>query len=82
MLISKASAAWDVYAFGIPLLGLLFFGFFKLDEVFTGRKPRKPTLKKPPPPVERSASQMRNYELAMQSDPDGRKWDDRRTTKR
>jgi hypothetical protein len=81
MLISKASAGWDVYAFGIPLLGLLFFGFFKLDEVFTGRRPGKPTIKRPPP-AERNPAQMRNYEIAMQSDPDGRSWDKGRTSKR
>ena len=74
MLISKASTAWDVYAFGIPLLALLFIGFFKLDEIFTGRKVSKPLRKRAPAPVEHTPSQMRQFEVAMQSDPDGRSW--------
>lgn len=81
MLVSESSEAWDVYAFGIPLLLLLFVGYFKLDEVFTDRKPGKPLVKRPPPPVELPAAQMRRYEIAMQSDPDGQAWDDRTTSK-
>ena len=34
-------SGWDVFLFGIPLIALLVFGFFRLDEVFTARKGRK-----------------------------------------
>lgn len=81
MLVSAGSETWDMYALGIPLLILLFFGFFKLDEVFTGGKTRKPTTRRPPPPVERPAAQMRDFEIAMQRDPDGRAWNDRHISK-
>ena len=82
MLASSASSSWDVFAFGIPLLALLFFGFFKLDQVFAGRKQGRPLTRRPPPPVERSEVQMQKFETAMQSDPDGRSWDERRTPRR
>jgi hypothetical protein len=31
-------SAWDTSLLAIPFLALLFFGFFRLDEVFAGRK--------------------------------------------
>ncbi len=82
MPISRVSAAWDVYVFGIPLLALLFFGFFKLDEVFAGKKGGRTVVKRrPPPPMKHSAPELRLYEAAMLSDPDGRKWDEGRVRK-
>ncbi len=36
-----AGTGWDLWLFGIPLLALLFFGYFRLDEVFTQHKPEK-----------------------------------------
>jgi hypothetical protein len=32
------SSAWDTSLLAIPFLALLFFGFFRLDEVFASRK--------------------------------------------
>lgn len=66
---NASSAAWDVWVFGIPLLALLFFGFFRLDHFFTSRK--KGPAKKPrrrPAVVDKTGASMR-------SDPDGRSWD-------
>jgi hypothetical protein len=63
-----SKAGWDVFLFGVPLLVLLFVGFFRLDEVFTSRKKQTPPTGLPP-----SADQ-KNQE-AWRSDPDGRPWD-------
>ena len=41
-----SKAGWDVYLFGIPLIALLVFGFFRLDQVFTSRKESQ-TAKRP-----------------------------------
>lgn len=60
----------DVFLFGIPLIALLFFGYFRLDETFTMRK-RVPTPPPGPSPVvERDGH-------AMCTDPDGRPWEKR-----
>jgi hypothetical protein len=58
----------DVFLFGIPLIALLVFGFFRLDEVFTARKGGKRDSR-PASPQERKGR-------SMHSDPDGRSWDD------
>lgn len=61
-------SGWDVFLFGIPLIALLVFGFFRLDEVFTARKGEKQD-RRPDSPLERKRR-------SMHSDPDGRSWDD------
>jgi hypothetical protein len=61
-------SGWDVFLFGIPLIALLVFGFFRLDEVFTARKGRTQD-RRPASPAERKRK-------SMHSDPDGRSWDD------
>ena len=61
-------SGWDVFLFGIPLIALLVFGFFRLDEVFTARKnsarERYPT----------STPERRKSPIG--TDPDGRSWDE------
>jgi len=64
-----SNAGWDVYLFGIPLIALLVFGFFRLDQVFTSRKNQTPEAGRPLPDRKR-------HENSMRSDPDGRPWDD------
>ncbi len=61
-------SGWDVFLFGIPLIALLFFGFFRLDEVFTARKGGKQDHRPTSPPERKRKS--------MHSDPDGRSWED------
>ena len=61
---------WDVLLFGIPLLVALFFGHFRLDEVFSARKPAKV---KPKSPLPQTAAEV--DESSMYKDPDGRAWD-------
>jgi hypothetical protein len=61
-------SGWDVFLFGIPLIALLVFGFFRLDEVFTARKGGK-QAPRPASPAERKRK-------SMHSDPDGRSWDE------
>jgi hypothetical protein len=66
---NSSRAGWDVWVFGIPLLALLFFGFFRLDRIFTSRKkgPGSATRRRPAVVDKTGAS--------MRSDPDGRSWD-------
>lgn len=65
--INTGKAAGDVFLFGIPLIALLVFGFFRLDQVFTAQKKTS---------GEASAPSPRHRERLMASDPDGRPWDD------
>jgi len=62
-------ASRDVYFFGVPLICLLVFGFFRLDQVFTARKDKTPKIIDPNPASKR-------HEKSMRSDPDGRPWDE------
>ncbi|HEY3626901.1 MAG TPA: hypothetical protein VGL00_11460 [Terracidiphilus sp.] len=62
------NAGADVFLFGIPLIALLIFGFFRLDQVFTSRKSVSPK-----PPDTQTAS--KRHEKSMRSDPDGRPWE-------
>ncbi len=64
-----SKAGWDIVLLGIPLIALLIFGFFRLDEVFTSRKPGTAIRPRPEEPAER-------HRKSMHSDPDGRPWDD------
>ena len=36
---SIVASGWDTLLLGIPFIGLLFLGFFRLDELIIGRKP-------------------------------------------
>jgi hypothetical protein len=64
-----SQGGWDVFLFGIPLIALLVFGFFRLDQVFTARKSGSGGARRPPPGVGQ-------HEKSMRSDPDGRSWDE------
>jgi hypothetical protein len=66
---NATKAGWDLYLFGIPLIALLVFGFFKLDQVFTARRGGAGVTRRPPPVVDKT-------ETSMRSDPDGRSWDE------
>lgn len=66
--INVSRAGWDVFLFGIPLIALLVFGFFRLDQVFTSHK-------KSPGDVQKPAPTIRQRQKSMTSDPDGRPWD-------
>jgi len=61
-------AGKDIFLFGIPLIAFLIFGFFRLDQVFTGR--RKHSHEAPPAPSDK------RHERSMRSDPDGTPWDE------
>ncbi len=60
---------WDIALLGIPLIALLVFGVFRLDEVSTSRKHQSAIPGSPP-----QGNEPRRK--SMQSDPDGRPWDD------
>ncbi len=60
----------DVYFFGIPLIALLFFGYFRLDETFTMKKRTPNPAQRPVPAVDRNGK-------SMCTDPDGRPWEKR-----
>ena len=65
MYLSSPSNGLDSLVFGVPLVALLVFGYFRLDEVFA-RKTRASRRPKEVDGVE--------YE-PMGSDPDGRRWE-------
>ncbi len=71
--IKTTKAGWDagrdIFLFGIPLIALLIFGFFRLDQVFTRRKKQAREVPAPTPGDKR-------HEKRMRSDPDGRPWDE------
>jgi len=72
---NSSRAGWDVWMFGIPLLALLFFGFFRLDQVFASRrKGKRPATRRRPAVIDKT-------EASMRSDPDGRSWDSPRLPK-
>jgi len=58
-----------MFLFGIPLIALLVFGFFRLDQVFTA--PKDKAKNKPDP-----KASLKRHEKSMRSDPDGTPWDD------
>ena len=65
----------DVFLFGVPLIALLFFGYFRLDETFTMRKRVPNPLPGPRPVVSRDGE-------PMGTDPDGRPWEKREPRRR
>lgn len=80
MLSTNLSKGFDEFLFGIPLIVLLFVGFFRLDEVFTKKSPRNPSG--PPAPedamYQRTAPKTLDPRRASpMSDPDGRPWEPR-----
>ena len=68
--IRASKEGWDLFLFGVPLIAFLIFGFFRLDQVFTGRKSRRREVPAANPSDKR-------HEKSMRSDPDGRPWDDK-----
>jgi hypothetical protein len=66
---------WDVYVFGIPLIVLLFFGYFRLDETFTRKK-------RTPPPAPSRMPVVDFDGKSMCTDPDGRPWETRASRRR
>jgi len=65
---TTSKASWDTLLFGIPLIALLVFTFFRLDQVFAAHKRGSAPVRRPPPVVHKD-------ETTMLSDPDGRPWD-------
>jgi hypothetical protein len=65
----------EVFLFGIPLIALLFFGYFRLDETFTMRKRVPNQVPGPTSVVHRDGK-------SMCTDPDGRPWEKRTPRKR
>lgn len=61
-------SGWDLFLFGVPLIALLFFGFFRLDEVFTAHKGGEPDR--------RPSSKPEPKKSLIGTDPDGRSWDE------
>lgn len=69
MVASHLSAGWDTLLFfGVPLIALLIFGFFRLDQAFTASDKQDPT---PDPSQGPRKEPQRTSPL---SDPDGRPW--------
>jgi hypothetical protein len=66
---------WDVFVFGIPLVALLFFGYFRLDETFTTKKRTPVPTPGPIPVIERDGK-------SMCTDPDGRPWETQSSRRR
>ena len=56
----------DTFIFGIPLIALLFFGYFRLDEIFTSKNAPVPQ----PRPIATAVKDC----STMLTDPDGRPW--------
>jgi hypothetical protein len=63
------NAGWDTFIFGIPLIALLFFGYFRLDELFTSNKDTDSAPVRPRP-IPTSVKDC----PSMLTDPDGRPW--------
>ena len=70
---NASKTGWDVFLFGVPLLVVLFFGFFRLDEVFTSRKKGTRPARRATLAEDKFADD--KYKESWRSDPDGRPWD-------
>ena len=66
MLLDLSTSGWDDFLFGIPLIVLLFAGYFRLDEIFSSSRKSGAA----PRPREFPSAEKH----LMQSDPDGRPW--------
>lgn len=72
LLTTDLSKGFDEFLFGIPLIVLLFFGFFRLDEAFTKKAKRH----EPSAPASRpDANSLDPRRSSPMSDPDGRPWE-------
>lgn len=80
MLSTDLSKGFDEFLFGIPLIVLLFVGFFRLDEVFTKKAPRNELAESAPEEViyqRTSPKTLDPRRTSPMSDPDGRPWEPR-----
>ena len=82
LLATDLSKGFDEFLFGIPLIVLLFFGFFRLDETLTSRKSNGkrdvPPAQSDPEMYARKTPQSLDPRRASPlSDPDGRPWTSR-----
>jgi hypothetical protein len=82
LLTTDLSKGFDEFLFGIPLLVLLFFGFFRLDETLTSKKRRgKQDLPSAPSDPEiytrQNPQKLDPRRPNPLSDPDGRPWGSR-----
>lgn len=82
LLTTDLSNGFDEFLFGIPLILLLFFGFFRLDETFARKKKGSdqtpPAPKADPSVYPRQTPQSLDPRRASPlSDPDGRPWEPR-----
>jgi hypothetical protein len=66
---NPSNSGSDWILFGIPLIALLAFSFFRLDEVFTAHKKGSKASRHPASVPPRKGS-------LLGTDPDGRAWDD------
>lgn len=71
VLTTNLSSGFDEFLFGIPLIVLLFFGFFRLDETFTRKTRREEPQSSVGDPAPRGLDPRRTTPM---SDPDGRPW--------
>lgn len=74
MLSTNLSSGFDEFLFGIPLIVLLFCGFFRLDETLTKKTPRDQQREPVARPDPKSLDPRRSTPM---SDPDGRPWKQR-----
>lgn len=58
---------WDEFILIVPLVALLVFGYFRVDEIF-GKKKQAHGMRRPSQPAADPA------EESMMTDPDGRPW--------
>jgi hypothetical protein len=65
------TSGWDALILGIPFIGLLFLGFFRLDELIIGRKPSSGGLAPGAGPRNFSGGLGADGETVVR-DPDGR----------
>jgi hypothetical protein len=62
------NSGWDTVVFAVPLIGFLFVGFFRLDELFSASK-REPRAR-----TRRAPAGMDADGEPIICDPDGRPW--------
>jgi hypothetical protein len=64
---TNGSTNWDSLLISIPLVGLLIFVYFRVDEIF---RRKKPTAN----PRHREIPVRDPADVSMMTDPDGRPW--------
>ena len=62
---------WETFLFAVPFLGVLFLGYFRLDEIFASRKR---TAGEPRTKIRRPMATLDEDGQPVFSDPDGRRW--------